>query len=163
MRNLAFHSLYERRSETECWPWLGPICSEKEIGIYISGGKRIPAHRIMWEDAHGCRPDGPVRHTCDMRDCVNPGHLYIGEDPEATRKITDLFWGQVRKSPSCWLWTGPIKEHGGYGYFHAGSRTMLAHRYAWEEAYGHLDNQLRHICKNKNCVRIEHLEIKKIG
>lgn len=71
-----------------------------------------------------------------------------------------LFWSRVEKTDSCWLWRGWINKEG-YGEFQSEYLvTRLAHRIS----YG-LDNlgqipekPLDHLCRNRNCVRPEHLE-----
>lgn len=67
----------------------------------------------------------------------------------------DKFWNKVNKTPTCWLWTGATIK--GYGAF--GRPTALAHRVAYEMAYGPIPTgkHIRHICDVKNCVNPEHL------
>lgn len=39
----------------------------------------ISVHRLAWELAHGPIPDGlHVLHDCDVRNCVNIEHLFLG-------------------------------------------------------------------------------------
>lgn len=38
------------------------------------------AHHVSWELNNGPIPDGAqVLHTCDVAQCVNPEHLYLGD------------------------------------------------------------------------------------
>ena len=68
------------------------------------------------------------------------------------------FWSYVKKTPTCWLWTGPRTPRG-YGYFKIGARRILAARFAWELTHkvrlGRYKS--RHTCDNPPCVRFEHI------
>lgn len=60
----------------------------------------------------------------------------------------------------CWEWQGH-RNRGGYGVFGENSKTLhMAHRYAWELVHGPVPEGLEmdHLCRNKACVRVEHLE-----
>lgn len=60
----------------------------------------------------------------------------------------------------CLLWTGALNSKG-YGCVTDGSgRSMLAHRKAYELAFGPIPDGLEidHLCRRITCVRPEHLE-----
>lgn len=43
------------------------------------GGRSRLAHRVAWEEIHGSVPAGMcVCHACDVRDCINVEHLFLG-------------------------------------------------------------------------------------
>jgi len=45
--------------------------------------KRHRVHRLLWEFAHGAIPDGLyVCHSCDVRNCINLDHLWLGTHQE---------------------------------------------------------------------------------
>lgn len=70
----------------------------------------------------------------------------------------ERFWSKVNKTEACWLWIGGIFENG-YGIFHLNRKPYGAHRYAWQIYYNVHPGKLYvlHKCRNKNCVRREHL------
>lgn len=48
-------------------------------------GKRVGVHRIAWILAHGEIPTGLcVLHRCDVPNCINPDHLFLGTQVDNT-------------------------------------------------------------------------------
>ena len=68
----------------------------------------------------------------------------------------DVFWQRVRKTESCWLWTGPT--NGRYGRI---GRRTYTHRYVYEATYGPIPEGMfvLHNCDTPLCVRPDHLRL----
>jgi hypothetical protein len=64
---------------------------------------------------------------------------------------------------ACWIWRDGKRE--GYGKFFAVGRAWQAHRFIYELHVGFIPAgyQLDHLCRNKACVNIKHLEAVRNG
>lgn len=83
-----FWRMVDRRSEDECWPWLGyrQVCGHGQFRV--SKEVLVGAHRFSYELANGQIPQGmSVCHACDHGWCVNPKHLWLGTH---TQNVADM-------------------------------------------------------------------------
>lgn len=70
------------------------------------------------------------------------------------------FWSKVALTDDgCWTWTAALSVDGYGRYWHAGG-VARAHRYAFEQLVGPIDEGLvlDHVCRNRACVNPAHLE-----
>ena len=88
------------------------------------------------------------------RNLQHPSKLLTPEESES------IFWSKVRKTPSCWLWTG--KKSHGYGRFFASEvgKEVQAHRWSYQISIGPIPDGLTidHLCRTHACVNPSHLE-----
>lgn len=73
--------------------------------------------------------------------------------------IEARFWAKVEKTETCWLWKAS-KDRNGYGRFRVSDRTLVAHVVGYALAGCELPAGmvLDHLCRNRACVRADHLE-----
>lgn len=82
----------------------------------------------------------------------------------------DRFWDKVKRNSGtygksndypteCWVWIA-AKTSDGYGRFRLGNTHVMAHRFAYETEVGTIlpGQTMDHLCRNRACVRPEHLE-----
>ena len=82
--NVRFWSKVNRKSDTECWPWLAAVRRKDEgYGAFWLNGRHVPATRVALELVGISVPSGmEVCHTCDNPRCCNPSHLFVGTRQE---------------------------------------------------------------------------------
>jgi hypothetical protein len=74
------------------------------------------------------------------------------------------FWSRVKKTDTCWLWTGTVNSRG-YGTLgvKAGQKwlPMKAHRMSYELTHGPIPAGIGidHRCRNRLCVNPDHLRL----
>lgn len=70
-----------------CWLWKAYI-KTNGYGQFQIEKKPYLAHRISWIIHNGDIPNGlQVLHKCDVRNCVNPNHLWLGTQGDNVRDM----------------------------------------------------------------------------
>lgn len=72
-----------------CWIHNNAVNSEGYVTIVVGNPqKAYKAHRLSYIIFKGEIPeDGLVCHTCDVRNCINPEHLYVGTPSDNTKDM----------------------------------------------------------------------------
>lgn len=65
-----------QKTET-CWIWTAGLDSDGYGGFHLNGLAQ-KAHRVSWFIEHKVWPELSVLHSCDVRRCVRPDHLFLG-------------------------------------------------------------------------------------
>lgn len=186
---VRFWRKVRRTSDSSCWEWTaGKFPGGYGNFPLASSNGGVGAHRVAWVIDHGPIPDGMcVLHICDNTGCVR--HLRLGTSQDNNRDRSqkgrngsrgvrrspkrigkgrpqprpaeERFWAKVRKTETCWEWTGALAS--GYGRFALSHGNVVpAHRYSYWLHYGveaPTDRDLCHRCDNRRCVRVDHLFI----
>ena len=61
-----------------CWLWMGMLDKSGYGKTCYGSGKTLSASRLSYIVYKEDPREQVVRHTCDVRSCVNPDHLLVG-------------------------------------------------------------------------------------
>ena len=74
----------------DCWLWTAGI-DKDGYGKFAVGGKgtqrHFRSHRLSWYLSTGHMPNNSelVLHKCDVPNCINPDHLFLGDQKDNIR------------------------------------------------------------------------------
>lgn len=77
-------SQIDRNGPGGCWIWTGCV-NNMGYGKLNHRRKMWAIHRLVYQLAHGTIPNNVwCLHRCDVPRCVNPAHIFLGDDAANT-------------------------------------------------------------------------------
>lgn len=113
-----------------CWIWQG--AKVKGYGKFIRHGRKYLVHRWVFQHTNGpIGADVMVCHTCDVKACCNPAHLYAGD---AQTNARDVMERGLRRTKTHCAQGHPYDEANTYKRSKSG-RTCRACTREWKRRY----------------------------
>ena len=167
-------SIYGLMGE-RCWIWSGPVHDGKPMFNMAANTNRL-AHHIALKCVGREKPKHTegISWSCGEKLCVKPEHIVIAPRKIKSRTfmrshkmcgvpMEERFWDKVEKTEGCWLWKAAVLP-GGNGLFSPSRQDPIsattAHRVSWYLTHGSFPPKgefVTQTCRNKICVRPEHL------
>jgi HNH endonuclease len=108
-----------------------------------------------------CRHRPQLRERCDS---MTIPAMELGDETPADQRLPDRFWVKTRVEDTgyetpCLTWIA-YKTAAGYGRISWQGKNCLAHRVAYEVLVAPIPEGLTvdHLCRNRACVNVDHLE-----
>lgn len=109
-----FEDKYYKEPDDGCWLWEGCVLNSGYGQIRV-GRKMKSAHRVSYELYVGPIPEAMhMCHSCDVKSCVRPSHLFPGTDQENTDDM--MAKGRVAKGSDAGA--AKLTEDEALGIFH---------------------------------------------
>jgi hypothetical protein len=90
MKTEMEHFTSKVKKTDACWLWVGGINPVTGYGNFYWKNTQRGSHRASWEIHNGPIPGGmQINHHCDVRACVNPEHLYLGDQADNMKDVSD--------------------------------------------------------------------------
>jgi HNH endonuclease len=125
-----------------CWFWIGAIRPGTFYGSITISNRSHDAHRVAWFMAYGVWPPKGmwVLHRCDIRQCVNPDHLFLGTSQDNQRDSGSK--GHVSTMP---------QETCKRGHKFDRTRVRFRHGHLEESRWCSICNKRPRPCRNHQC------------
>ena len=131
-----FQDKYIPEPNSGCWLWIGSVGDDGygNIGEGGRGSPNLKAHRVSYGIHKGPIPEGKdVCHKCDVTICVNPDHLFLGDDSENMKDCHNKNRHSKKNRPRGVIWIECRKKW--RVYTSKGKFTHLGYFDTEEEAY----------------------------
>jgi hypothetical protein len=80
---------HAQRNADGCLIWVGCTTRDGYGGMSLDG-RKVGAHRLAYAVFNGPIPSGvQVCHSCDVRACIEPTHLWLGTNSDNQRDAVD--------------------------------------------------------------------------
>jgi len=106
---IRFWFYVDKSTADQCWVWKG-YKNKDGYGKLRDKKTNRGAHRVSWEMKNGEIPKGMfVLHKCNNPSCVNPGHLYLGNQLQNMKdRVTAGHYSTGEKHHNCKLSSGCV-------------------------------------------------------